>query len=108
MSLDKSLRSHGALARHRNVLSRAERIEKLADEEKWQDGTSVFGLPKVVHRKVQTKKIKALVAEGEAVPGAEGAVAPAGAAAATAGAPKAAAAPKAGGTPKAGGAKGRA
>ena len=101
MSLDKSLRSHGALARHRNVLSRPERIEKLTDDEKWQDGTSVFGLPKVVHRKVQAKKIKAVVAEGVAVPGAEGDVAPADAAAPTAGAPKA-------GAPKAGGAKGRA
>lgn len=27
MSMDKSLKSHGALARHRNVLTRAERVE---------------------------------------------------------------------------------
>ena len=80
MSLDKSLKSSSALTRHRNVLSRAERIEKLTDEEKWEDGDGVFGLPKVPHRKVQTRKTKPIAAaaeaavEGaEAVPGAEGA-----------------------------------
>jgi small basic protein (TIGR04137 family) len=80
MSLDKSLKSHGALVRHRNVLSRAERLEKLKDAGKWKDGDTVFGLPKVPHRKVVTKKIKATP-----VPGAEGAEA-AGAAAPAAGA----------------------
>jgi len=79
MSLDKSLRSHGALERHRNVLTRAERIETLKDEEKWEDDQSIFGLPKVPHRKVTTKRIKVETpgaegeaALGEAVPGAEG------------------------------------
>jgi len=71
MSLDKSLKSSGALARHRNVLSRAERIEKLADDETWEDGRSIFGLPKVAHRKVQTRKPKPVAAEA-AVEGAEG------------------------------------
>lgn len=51
MSVDRSLKVKGALSRHRNVLSRAERIEKLKDEEKWQEGQSVFALPKVAHRK---------------------------------------------------------
>jgi len=80
MSLDKSLKSGSALTRHRNVLSRAERIETLADEEKWEDGDSVFGLLKVAHRKVQARKSKPVAAaaeaalEGaEAAPGAEGA-----------------------------------
>ena len=52
MSIDPSLRIKGALRRHRNVLSRAERLEKLIEEEKWteEDG-SVLGLPKVAHRK---------------------------------------------------------
>jgi small basic protein (TIGR04137 family) len=75
MSLDKSLKSSGALARHRNVLSRAERIEKLADDEKWEDGDSIFALPKVPHRKVQTRKSKPVAAEA-AVEGAEGAPVP--------------------------------
>ncbi len=51
MSIDRSLKVKGALERHRNVLSRAERIDKLKDEEVWQEGESVFGLPKVAHRK---------------------------------------------------------
>jgi small basic protein (TIGR04137 family) len=56
MSLDRSLKSGGSLIRHRNVLTRAERLEVLAEEENWQDGGSVFGLPKVAHRKLATGK----------------------------------------------------
>lgn len=51
MSIDRSLKIKGALSRHRNVLSRAERIEQLKDEERWSEGDSLFGLPKVAHRK---------------------------------------------------------
>ena len=51
MSIDRSLKVKGALTRHRNVLSRAERIEVLKDEERWSEGDSLFGLPKVAHRK---------------------------------------------------------
>jgi small basic protein (TIGR04137 family) len=51
MSVDRSLKIKGALRRHRNVLSRAERVEQLKDEERWSEGQSVFGLPKIVHRK---------------------------------------------------------
>ncbi len=51
MSLDRSLKARSALSRHRNVLSRAERVEKLKEQERWQDGESVLGLPKVEHRK---------------------------------------------------------
>jgi len=51
MSVDPSLKVKGALSRHRNVLSRAERIEKLKDEERWSEGDSLLGLPKVAHRK---------------------------------------------------------
>jgi hypothetical protein len=32
-------------------LTRAERIEKLKEEEKWNEGDSLLGLPKVAHRK---------------------------------------------------------
>ena len=51
MSIDRSLKIKGALSRHRNVLSRAERIEQLKDEERWSEGDSLLGLPKVAHRK---------------------------------------------------------
>ncbi|MBM4017383.1 MAG: small basic protein [Planctomycetes bacterium] len=99
MSLDKSLKSRGALVRHRNVLTRAERIERLKDAGKWDDQKDVFGLPKVAHRKVTTKKIKVAAAaapgaEGAAAaPGAEGAAGKAAGAAATKAAPPAKAAP---------------
>ena len=63
MSLDRSLKSRDALSRHRNVLTRKERLEILADEGRWEEGEgSVFGLPKVAHRKLaagkKTKKAK--------------------------------------------------
>ena len=52
MSIDRSLKVKGALERHRNVLSRAERIEALKAEERWdEEEDSVLGLPKVAHRK---------------------------------------------------------
>ena len=51
MSMDSSLKIKGALSRHRNVLSRAERIAALELEERWSEGDPVLGLPKVGHRK---------------------------------------------------------
>ena len=51
MSIDRSLKIKGALTRHRNVLTRAERVEKLKEEEQWFEGDSLLGLPKVAHRK---------------------------------------------------------
>jgi small basic protein (TIGR04137 family) len=93
MSLDRSLKSANALIRHRNVLTRTERLVKLAEEEKWNDSKSVFGLPKVEHRKQAVVKSapKEEVAEGAA-----GAAAPAaGAAPAAAGKDGKAAAPAA-------------
>ena len=60
MSIDRSLKSADALTRHRNVLTREERLVVLAEDEKWEEGKdSVFGLPKVAHRKASVgKKIK--------------------------------------------------
>ena len=68
MSIDRSLKIKGALSRHRNVLTRAERIEQLKDEERWTDGDSVFTLPKVAHRKSHAgrKAAKAAAKEAEA------------------------------------------
>jgi small basic protein (TIGR04137 family) len=81
MSLDRSLKAANALIRHRNVLTRAERLDKLAEEDRWKEGKSVFGLPKVAHRKQAiAKDVKEETAEG-AVAGTPGAPA-AGAAAA--------------------------
>jgi len=72
MSMHRSLKSRNALERHRNVLSRAERIKVLQEQEKWQEGRSVFGLPKIAHRKAavggKTKK-EAAAATPEAAAG---------------------------------------
>jgi len=58
MSIDKSLRRKDSLQRARSVLTRGERIKKLQELEKWQDGRSPFGLPKVKVVKVVIKKVK--------------------------------------------------
>jgi len=65
MSVDRSLKIKGALMRHRNVLTRAERIEKLKEEERWKEGDSLLALPKVAHRKSHAgrKEAKEKVAE---------------------------------------------
>jgi hypothetical protein len=77
------------------VLTRAERIAKMAENGKWADTMSPFGLPKTRVQKIVLKKKKVeKTAEGEAAAGA----APAAGAAAT---PAAAAGAK----PAAGGAK---
>ena len=81
MSLDRSLKSRASLTRHRNVLTRAQRIEKLEEEDRWDDESGkVFGLPKVKHRKSTAggkAKKKAEAAEAAeaaaAAPGAEAA-----------------------------------
>ena len=74
MSIHKSLVSTDTLKRQRSVLTRAERVEKLMADELWQEGTSVFGLPKVkVEKVVKKKKAKAEEKpEAEGVEGAEG------------------------------------
>lgn len=64
MSIDNSLKSGSGLVRHRNVLSRAERITKLESLGKFApDSDSALGLPKVANRKIaaggkSTKKAK--------------------------------------------------
>ena len=56
MSIDASLKIKGKLDRHRNVLSRAERIAQLQAEERWTEELGATGLPKVSHRKLHTNK----------------------------------------------------
>jgi small basic protein (TIGR04137 family) len=87
MSLDASLKTGGGLSRHRNVLTRAERLAKLQDAESWEESKSVFGLPKVANRNVKVgkkaKKKEEATAEGaEAAPAAAAPAAKAGAKAA--------------------------
>lgn len=71
MSMDNSLRRKASLSRHRNVLSRAERIVELKKAERWEEERSPLGLPKVGHRKVKAaKKVKKTEAADAAAPGA--------------------------------------
>lgn len=81
MSIDTSLRRKSSLARHRNVLSRAERVEQLKTFEKWRDDSSPLGLPKVSNRKPKSggkKKEKAAEGtEAAAAPGTTPAATPA-------------------------------
>jgi len=89
MSLHRSLKTKPtALNQHRNVLTRAERIERLRGEERFDpEGNSPMGLVKVANRQMVTKKKKAEKEEGaEGEAGA--AAAPAAAAAAPASKPK--------------------
>jgi small basic protein (TIGR04137 family) len=56
MSIDRSLKTKGSLTRHRNVLNRSERVERLKSEDRWEEGDKLFGLPKVANRKVSVGK----------------------------------------------------
>jgi len=68
MSIDRSLRVQSGALRTRSVLSRLERIEKLAHARRWTEGDAVLGLPKVrtvfkqKGKKKETKKDAAAAA----------------------------------------------
>ena len=82
MSQHPSLREDSVGTKHRNVLKRFERIKKLQEQNKWQDRSSVLGLPKVKSMKIKVKKTKeAPAAEGAAAATPGTAAAPAKAAA---------------------------
>lgn len=70
MTIDKSLKIRSGSLQNRNVLTRIERLEKLKESDRWQDGDSVFGLAKVRVEKLALKrKKKAKVEEDEALEG---------------------------------------
>jgi small basic protein (TIGR04137 family) len=75
------------MTRARSVLTRDERIKRLKDAERWKEGDSPYGLPKVRVYKLAMKKKKKKAKEGEEE-GADAAAAPAAAAAAKAPAAK--------------------
>jgi len=58
MTMDKSLQLRTGLVRSRSVLSRGERIARLQASDKWQQGQSPLGLPKVRVYKLSLKKKK--------------------------------------------------
>ena len=67
MTIDKSLKIRRGLIRTRNVLTRAERILQLIEEDRFAPGRSPLGLPKVRVQKVLIgKKKKKTADEGDA------------------------------------------
>lgn len=58
MTIDKSLKIKAGAAKTRNVLTRAERLTKLIDEDRWKEGDSAYGIPKVRVVKLALKKKK--------------------------------------------------
>ena len=91
MTIDKSLRVRRGATRNRSVMTRVERISRLLEADRWKEGDSPLGLPKVRVRKLTMKKKKKKKEEEGAAEGAAG-----GAAAAAPAAGKAAAKPAAG------------
>jgi small basic protein (TIGR04137 family) len=77
MTIDKSLKVKVGSIRSRNVLTRGERIAKLKEAERWKDGDSVIGLPKVRVFKLALKKKKKAKAAEEGAAAAGGAATPA-------------------------------
>jgi small basic protein (TIGR04137 family) len=85
MSIHKSLVSKNKLVRQRSVLTRDERIKVLQEDGRWNDGDSVFGLPKVrvyvtskIGKKQKKDKETAADASGTGETAAEAAPAPEG------------------------------
>ena len=58
MTIDKSLKIKAGASKTRNVLTRAERLTKLIDEDRWKEGDSAYGIPKVRVVKLALKKKK--------------------------------------------------
>ena len=71
MTIDKSLKIRSGSVKNRNVLTRAERLARLQETERWKEGDPIFGLPKVrvqklaLKKKKKVKKAEEETAEGE-------------------------------------------
>jgi small basic protein (TIGR04137 family) len=100
MTIDKSLKVRRGATRNRSVLTRVERLARLKEADRWKEGDSPLGLPKVRVGKLTMKKKKKKKEE-------EGATAEGAAPAAAAGAAPAAPAAKAPAAKGAGGKGGK-
>jgi small basic protein (TIGR04137 family) len=58
MTIDKSLKIKAGSVKMRNVLTRAERLVKLTETDRWKEGDPVYGIPKVRVQKISLKKKK--------------------------------------------------
>ena len=66
MTLDKSLKVRAGAIKSRNVMTRAERVKRLQDLDKWSDNSIVLGMAKVRVPKISLKKKKKVKKEDEA------------------------------------------
>ena len=74
MTQHSSLRTSSKSKQHRSVLKRFERLKYLKEKDKWEEGMSILGLPKIKIIKFKIKKEKAAPEEALATAGQEGAV----------------------------------
>jgi len=65
MTIDKSLKIKAGSVKARNVLTRAERLTKLVEADRWNEGDPVYGIPKVRVVKISLKKKKKVKKEDE-------------------------------------------
>lgn len=65
MTIDKSLKIKAGSVKSRNVLTRAERLTKLVEADRWNEGDPVYGIPKVRVVKISLKKKKKVKKEDD-------------------------------------------
>lgn len=65
MTIDKSLKVKAGSVKNRNVLTRAERYQKLLKEGKWSEESTIIGMPKVRVDKIALKKKKKVKTDEE-------------------------------------------
>lgn len=65
MTIDKSLKIKAGSVKARNVYTRAERIKKLQELERFNEGDKIYGMPKVRVVKISLKKKKKVKTEDE-------------------------------------------
>jgi len=70
MTIDKSLKIKAGAIKTRNVYTRAERVTKLKELERFSEGDKIYGLPKVRVAKISLKKKKKVKKEDDAADGA--------------------------------------
>lgn len=65
MTIDKSLKVKAGSVTNRNVLTRAERYQKLVASGQWNEESTVIGMPKVRVEKLALKKKKKVKTDEE-------------------------------------------
>ncbi|MGB7346999.1 MAG: small basic protein [Pirellulaceae bacterium] len=65
MTMDQSLKVKAGAIRSRNVLTRAERVARLKELDKFDENKAIVGMPKVRVQKVSLKKKKKVKKDDE-------------------------------------------